>query len=167
MASPDHMAGINALPKWDPSNVAAGYRYDWRNYDPADYAAFKAAQNAHDKKAMADAKARSKQVMKEVNKTIADKLKDAKQSNRQKAASRDQVKAWAKAGHTLYADIPSTCFEELKFIPDKDDPSVGTIVGTFFHGGSLTYSGDADLEEFLDAVASGSLGEAYADAKWF
>ena len=86
---------------------------------------------------------------------------------RTKATSLDQIKKAVQAGKVLHADIPSTCFSDLAFYPDPDDPTTGTIVGTFYHGGSLTYEGDADLDEFLDAVASGSLGGAYADDKWF
>jgi len=160
-----HMDGINALPKWDRSNPTT-YSYDPANYSAADYAEFKQARLDAQTKRQAAAKARSKEVMKEVNQAIKDKLKEAKQGT-QKAVSRDQVKQWAKAGHTLYAAIPSSCFEELKFVPNKDDPETGEIVGTFYHGGSLTYSGPADLEDFMDAVAGGSLGEAYANAKWF
>jgi hypothetical protein len=55
MADPDHMAGINSLPRWNPDNLGAGYRYDSRNYDPRDYAAFKAARAAADKARQAKA----------------------------------------------------------------------------------------------------------------
>jgi len=163
-----HMDGINNLPRWDPNNPTK-YNYDWKNYDPADYAAFKAAQSAHDKKAMAEAKARSKEVMKDVRKAIEEKLNEAKQQQKQKQkeeVSRDQVHKWAKAGHVLYADVPSSAFQELKFIPDKDDPTTGTVVGTFWRGGSLTYSGPLDLDEFIDATA-GSLGQWYNETQPF
>lgn len=160
MAAPDHMAGINNLPRWDASNPTT-YRYDPKNYNAADYAQFKQARLDQQTKQQAATRARSKQIAKEVNQTIKDAIKGGKkEANNKKGASRDQIKQWAKAGHVLYADVPSDCFQELKFIPDKDDPSTGEVVGTFWHGGSLTYSGPLDLDEFLDAT-SGSLGEWY------
>jgi hypothetical protein len=169
MSRPSHMQGIDsAVPKWDRSNPTK-YSYDPMNYSASDYAEFSQArldaQTKQQKKTAADAK----RIAKENEKWLNDFLnKEAKklQTNKDKV-DRDQVEAWVKAGYTLYADIPSSCFEELKFIPDKDDPSTGTMVGTFYHGGSLTYSGEADLFDFLDAVEGGSLGEAYAAGKWF
>ena len=159
------MAGINALPRWDPSNPTT-YRYDWKHYDPADYAAFKEARLAHNQKAMAEARARSKEVMKEVNRAIKEKLKEAKQLNKN-GASREQIEQWAKAGKRLYADVPSSCFEQLSWRADPDgDGTEGTVTGTFYHGGALTYSGPLSLDEFMEAT-SGSLGEWYAETKPF
>ena len=44
------MAGILALPRWDPSNLDKKYNYDWKNYDPKDYAKFKKARREADQK---------------------------------------------------------------------------------------------------------------------
>ena len=160
-----HMDGLNSLPRWDPSNPTT-YSYNPQNYNPSDYAAFKEARQAFGKQQSKATAERNKQIFKEANKAINDKLKEELQP-KTKAASRNQVKEWAKAGHTLYADIPSSCFEELKFIPDKDDPTTGTVVGTFYRGGAITYDGPLDLDDFLDATSGDSLGEWYNDTKPF
>lgn len=158
-----HMDGINSLPRWDPSNPTK-YNYDPSNYSAADYAEFKQAQLAAQTKQQAATRARSKQIMKEVNKAIADQLKEGR--NGGKNASLAEVKAAAKAGKRLYANVPSDCFEELSWVADKDDPTTGTVTGTFYHGGALTYSGPLDLDDFIDAC-SGSLGEWYNAEKPF
>jgi hypothetical protein len=50
-AMADHMAGINALPRWDPNNLDKGCRYDWRDYNPQDYQRFKEARRERNKSA--------------------------------------------------------------------------------------------------------------------
>lgn len=158
-----HLDGINSLPRWDPNNPTK-YAYDWRNYDASDYAAFKQARLDAEAKRAAAAKARSKEVLKEANKAIRDKIKETKHGG--KNASLAEVKSAAKAGKRLYANVDSTCFDELSWVADKDgDGTTGTITGWFHHSPG-PYSGPCDLDEFIDAC-SGSLGEAYADYKWF
>jgi hypothetical protein len=105
--------------------------------------------------------------MKEVNQAIKDKLKGAKQPTNKEGVDQEQIEQWAKSGKRLYADVPSDCFESLSWVADKDgDGTTGVVTGTFFHGGSLTYSGPLDLDDFIDA-SGGSLGEWYAETKPF
>jgi len=160
-----HLDGINSLPRWDPNNPTK-YNYDSRNYDAADYSKFKEARLDAQTKHQAATRARSKEVLKEANKAIRDKIAEGRR-NGTKATSIDQLKKAARAGRHLYADVDSTCFEELWWVADPDDPTgqSGTITGLFNHSPG-PYSGPCDLDEFIDAC-SGSLGEAYAAADWF
>ena len=89
MSAPDHMAGINALPRWDPSNPTK-YAYDPKNYNAADYEAFKQARQTFGQQQMKATAERNKQIMKDVNKTIKDKFNEEKKKlckDRQKAVN--------------------------------------------------------------------------------
>jgi len=164
--APDHMSGINALPKWDPNNLSAGYRYDPANYDRADYAKFKEARAARDKAANAKSKASLKEAQqkfaKEFSRAIGDKVREA-HAGRTKAKSRDQINQAVARGKTIYADVPSRCLASLSFHQDKDGNGVATA--EFYRGGKIVYDYPMDLDEFLE-WASGSLGE-YGNAYVF
>jgi hypothetical protein len=148
------MDGINALPRWDPSNPTK-YAYDAKNYNAADYEAFKQARLAFTQQRTNAAAERNKQVMKEANQAIKDKLKEEKQKGSgQKRLSLDQIKTAAKAGKTIWADAASECFAELSWRNgiahaefNKRNPDGG-------------YDYEVDLETFLE-WASDSLGEFF------
>jgi hypothetical protein len=152
--APDHMAGINALPKWNPANPTS-YAYDPANYDPADYADFKAARLA---KQGSGKTARKKATTANVSKFLKDRYHAKQQGNA--LPNRDDIDKAAKAGHTLRADLPSTCFESVTW---KD----GIVTGTFYRGGAIVYDGEMDLDEFIDFASSDSLGEWYNANKPF
>src|ERR1700761_4447721 len=104
------MKGIDSLPKWDRANPTT-YAYDWRNYDPADYAAFKAAkQSRQDRNIGRPARQQA------IQKRISDVLKKnyAKRQEGKPQPTREQINEAAKAGKTLRADLPSTCFASLE-----------------------------------------------------
>jgi hypothetical protein len=166
--TPDHMSGINALPKWDPNNLSAGYRYDPTNYDRADYAKFKEARATRDKAAnktsqknLKDAQARFKtEFSKAVKGKVGGELK--------KGPARDQINKAAKAGHVLEADQPSSAFSSVTWRATSADGQEGIVTGTFWRGGSLVYSGEMSLDDFLDGFGStDSLGGEYNDTKPF
>jgi hypothetical protein len=160
---PDHMAGINALPRWDPTNPTT-YNYDWRNYDAADYAKFKEARQASGQQQLKAAVARNKQIMKDVSKTINDKFTEEKKklASGQKKLTLGEIKKAAKAGKHIYADAASECFYSLSWHADPDgDGTDGTAHAVFNKrdpGDGYDY--DVDLDTFLD-WASDSLGEFF------
>lgn len=159
--SPDHMAGINALPRWDP-NAPTKYNYDSSNYDPQDYAKFKQARQAYGAEQIKTQAARSKQLMKEINNSIKDKFTEEKKKlSGGKNLTRADVNAAAKSGKTIYANVASECFESLSWRADKDDPTMGTAHAEFNKrnpdGG---YDYDVDLDTFLE-WCSDSLGEFF------
>jgi hypothetical protein len=151
--SPDHMAGINGLPKWNPANPTM-YTYDPANYDPADYAAFKAARLAKPN----GTTARKKATTEMVSRTLKENYRKRNEGKKQLTA--DEINAAAKAGHKLRADLPSTCFESVTW---KD----GIVTGTFYRGGSIVYDGEMSLDEFQDFASSDSLGQWYNANKPF
>ena len=158
-----HMDGINALPRWDPSNPTK-YNYDQFNYDPADYLAFKNARQAFGQQQLKSALTRSQQIIKDANKVISDKTKSEKQklASGQQRLTLDQIKAFGKAGKTIYADAASECFESLSWRADPDgDGTDGTAHAVFNKrdpGGGYDY--DVDLDTFLEWT-SDSLGEFF------
>jgi hypothetical protein len=150
--TPDHMAGLNALPKWDRANPTT-YSYDWKNYDPADYAAFKAAkQSRQDRNIGRPARQQA------IQKRISDALKKnyAKRQEGKPQPTREQINEAAKAGKPLRADLPSTCFASLTFKQDKDGN--GTVFAEFYRGGAINYEYPMELDDFLDWAGSESLG---------
>jgi hypothetical protein len=160
---PDHMAGINALPKWDPSNPTT-YSYDSANYNAADYAKFKEARQAFGQQQLKAATERNKQIMKDASKAIKDKFNEEKKklASGQKRLSLAQIKAAVKAGKTIYADAASECFYSLSFRADRDgDGEDGTAHAVFNKrdpGDGYDY--DVDLDTFL-SWSSDSLGEFF------
>jgi hypothetical protein len=70
-----------------------------------------------------------------------------------RSATMAEIQAGVKAGKRLYANVPSTCFEELSWHKD-------VATATFWRGGSITYEYDCDLDTFL-SWCSGSLGEFF------
>jgi hypothetical protein len=160
---PDHMAGMNSLPRWDPSNPTA-YRYDAANYNAADYAKFKEARQAFGQQQMKATAERNKQIFKDVNKTIKDKFNEEKKklTSGQKQLTRGEIKSAVKAGKKIYADRASECFYSLSWRADPDgDGTDGTAHAVFNHrdpGDGYDY--DIDLDTFLD-WASDSLGQFF------
>ncbi len=160
-----HTDGIDRLPRWDPSNPTR-YNYDSRSYDPQDYQAFKEARQKFGQQQLKAARARTKEVTKEVNKAIRDVTKgEVKKQAQKESPSRSQINAAAKAGKKIYASQPSECFASLYWQANKDGG--GTVTGEFYHGGSLIYSGDMELDEFLDFASSVSLGKWYNENQPF
>jgi hypothetical protein len=158
-----HMDGINALPRWDPSNPTK-YNYDPKNYNAADYAAFKQARQTFGEQQIKATAERNKQIMRDVNKTIKDKFNEEKKklASGQKQLTRGQIKSAVKAGKTIYADVASECFASLSFRADPDgDGQDGTAHAVFNKrdpGDGYDY--DIDLDTFLE-WASDSLGQFF------
>ena len=151
---PSHMDGINNLPRWDPSNPTT-YAYDSRNYDPQDYAEFKEARQKFGEQQLKAERARSEDVMKEVNKAIRDTIQG---DNKKKGPTRGQVESAAKAGKTLYADgLSSSVFAALSW-------RKGVATAEFFRGGDLIYTYEMSLSDFLDWAEAESAG-AFFNAK--
>jgi hypothetical protein len=150
----DHMAGINALPRWDPNNPTT-FRYDWKNYDAeakADYQRFKAAREKNDRDRQAKAEAKLKETMREVRQFIAEKtMEEAKLP-------------LTVDGDSLTIDKPSTCFASVTWEP-TDDEGNGVVTGEFHRGGALVYSGEMTLDEFTEWAADPSLGGFYNAVK--
>ena len=158
-----HMDGINALPRWDPSNPTK-YNYDPTNYNAADYAAFKEARQAFGQQQLKAATERNKQIMKGVNKTVKGKINEEKKklASGQKRLSLAQIKSAARAGKTIYADAASECFFSLSWRADPDgDGTDGTAHAVFnMRDPGDGYDYDVDLDTFLDWT-SDSLGEFF------
>jgi hypothetical protein len=148
--APNHMSGILALPRWDPANPTA-YRYDPANYNAADYAAFKAARQAFGQQQLKTAQARSKEVAKEANKAIKQTISD---EQKKQGPTRSEIQKAAKAGKTLYANTPSTCFASLSW-------RKGVATAEFYRGGAIVYDYEMSLDEFLDWAQDESLGEFF------
>jgi hypothetical protein len=146
--TPDHMAGIKGLPKWNPANPTS-YSYDPTNYDPADYAAFKAARLAK----QGSAKTARKNAIQEM---VRSRLKEnfVKRQQGKKQMSRADIDKAVKAHKTLHAELPSTCFASLTF---KD----GIATAKFYRGGAVVYEYPMELDDFLDWAKSDSLGEFF------
>lgn len=140
--TPDHMAGINSLPKWDPANPAR-YNYTPGNYDPADYQQFKqarlAAQGKQPKTSFDQlSKKLSKSLQKSIQETIKDKVREAPGPKTR------------KVGKYLQADTSgSVCFVNLVF--SKDDGGVyadfaNPTMGMWFYPMS-----EAEARDWFDA----------------
>jgi hypothetical protein len=158
-----HMDGINALPRWDPSNPTK-YSYDPKNYNAADYEAFKQARLAFGQQQMKATAERNKQIFKDVNKAIKDKFNAEKKklASGQKRLTLDEIKSAAKAGKTIHADAASECFYSLSWRADPDGDGTDGVAHAEFNkrnpnGG---YDYDVDLDTFLE-WASDSLGEFF------
>jgi hypothetical protein len=158
--APDHMAGINNLPRWDRANPTT-YAYDWRNYDPKDYQAFKEARA----KKPSNKTARAKEVTKHVSEALKQGYKNRTASRKELTA--DQIKQAAKAGHVLRAELPSTCFASVTWEATDDSGTDGIVTGEFYRGGSIVYDGEMTLDEFQDFASSDSLGKWYNENKPF
>lgn len=178
--TPDHMAGINALPRWDRSNPTT-YSYDPSNYDRNDYAAFKQARmqreletnpymqnlTAKQKQDYLDGKPvklgdpfkeLNKKLNREINQAIQEKVNEALGKGKHGgkiAKTKSEVRKAAAAGETLYANVDSTCFSELSWTD-------GVATGTFWGPKAGTWDWPCDLETFIEWT-SGSLGEFFND----
>jgi hypothetical protein len=150
-----HMDGINALPRWNPSNPTT-YNYSPTNYNAADYAAFKEARLAFTQQRTNAAAERYKQVMKEASQAIKNKFNEEKKklASGKKRLTLDQIKTAAKAGKTIYADAASECFSELSW---RDGIAHAEFNKRNPDGG---YDYEVDLDTFLE-WASDSLGEFF------
>jgi hypothetical protein len=139
---PDHQAGINALPKWDPNNLAKGYAYDWRQpYDPKDYAKFKEARAAADKARQARSERDLKQALKDAAQAVRDKLDSELEKSGAKRAKTPPPE-W---------DGASTCFADLEYVP-------GGVWATFHRGGAITYFyvlSKAEAADWFDDESAG------------
>jgi len=166
--TPDHMSGINSLPKWDPSNLSKGYSYDPKNYDRVDYAKFKEARAARDKAANATSQKNLKEAQRRFKTEFNKAVKGKVGSELKNGPTRNQINKVAKAGHVLQADTPSSCFQSVTWRATSDDGQDGIVTGTFWRGGALAYSGQMSLDEFLDGFgATDSLGTEYNETKPF
>jgi len=158
MSAPDHMKGINALPKWDPNNLWAGYRYDPFNYNREDYAKFKEARAARDKVARKESlkrlKAAQKQFAKDFRQAVMDKTKEAA---RIKGPTRAEIDNAVREGRTLVATIPSSCFSEVYY----ED---GVCTAVFARDGYV-WEEEMTLDDFLDLTRGPSLGQTW-NAEW-
>ena len=101
------------------------------NYDPADYAKFKAARLAKPN----GTTARKKTTTANVSNFL--KKRYAKRQEGKPQLTRDQIQSAAKAGKTLHAELPSTCFASLTFKQDEDGN--GTVFAEFYRGGAINY----------------------------
>lgn len=153
MARPSHMAGMDALPKWDPNNLGAGYRYTPGNYDPQDYQRFKEARLAATERRAAASEKALKKTLADFQKFLDNEVKNAgKAMGEKQGPTRRQIKDAVAAGKTLWADTPSTCFASLSY-------SDGVAVAEFARGGTYTYP--MELDEFLEWAQADSLGEYF------
>lgn len=153
------MDGINALPKWDPSNPLT-YRYDPSNYDRADYAKFKQARLDFIKK-RDTGKPSLEQAMKNLNRTIkqtiGDKIAEQVGLTKKQPTKSQMQKALANGGE-LHAVTPSDCFSDLYAIADDDGMVLVTAVFANPTRGEWQYS--MSLDDFLD-WANDDLGVAF------
>ena len=65
--------------------------------------------------------------MRDVNKTVKDKFNEEKKklASGQKQLTRGEIKKAAKAGKRLFADVASTCFDELSWKAYEDGDGTG------------------------------------------
>jgi hypothetical protein len=178
--TPNHMAGINALPRWDRSNPTT-YNYDPSvPYDRSDYAAFKRARmerelqtnpylqnlTAKQRQDFLDGKKvpRGGDVFKQLNRELGNLNKQinknihASEDKGKKGPSLSGVKKAAKAGQTLYASAPSTCFSEASW-------TEGVASLTFANKTQGTWDIEMTLSEWID-FCTGSLGQNF-NADWY
>jgi hypothetical protein len=147
--SDPHMAGINALPRlWDPSDLSKGFKYDWRNYDDkakAEYKKFSEARAQSDRQRQAKAKAELDAAMKQVGRTISDRIKS------------EVGKEKRSRGELVWLG-DSTCFAELEY--SRED---GGVFATFAKDGSTYFypmSRSEAAEWFEDAPSQGQFFNA-------
>ncbi len=140
-----------ALPRWDSSNPTT-YRYDWKNYDPQDYAKFKEARQAADQRRQDKAERDLAKTMKDVGQSIKDKIKE-------------ELGDAVKPGDVLTIDKPSTCFKSVSWEAtgeeDDDGEIEGVATGIFHRGGALVYDYQMTLSDFLDWSADESTGSYF------
>jgi hypothetical protein len=146
---PDHMAGMNSLPRWDPSNPTK-YSYDPKNYNPADYAAFKEARQKFGQQQIKATAERNKQIMRDANKAIKDTIN---RELKKIGPTRGQILTAAKSGKRLVASTPSECFSEVSW-------SRGVCTMEFARDGYVLEE-PMDVEDFLDFAQADSLGKFY------
>ncbi len=157
---PDHTAGVNSLPRWDPNNLDKGFIYDRSTYsrDREEYRKFKEARAARDKARQEKAERELDRVVKGANKLVADKVKE-------------ELKNSVQPGDVLTIDRPSTCFKSVSWQADESDDDGdevnGVVTGEFHRGGDVVYSAPMTLSEFLDWADSESIGSAYNETKPF
>jgi hypothetical protein len=144
-----HMDGINALPRWDPSNPTK-YSYDPTNYNAADYQAFKEARLAFGKQQMKATAERNKQIMRDANKAIKDKINS---ELKKQGPTRGEIMKAAKAGKTLHANTPSVCFASVEWTD-------GICTMEFARDGYVLDE-PMDILDFLDFAQAPSLGQFY------
>jgi hypothetical protein len=142
--SPDHMAGINALPSTQAYNAAlAAMKAGDRSPGMAAHVEALRMQAMRDRNDLFPlennpfgrhgtlAKSVNKQLQKEVNQAIADR---------------------APKHATLRATIPSTCLASLTF-------NDGIATAEFYRGGAVIYDYPMSKAEFVDWVSGESLGK--------
>lgn len=142
---------------WDPQNLSAGYKYDPKNYDPADYARFKEARQARDQQSYATAKNSFDQLTERLNSELQKAVDDA--IKKATAPTEDEVRQAAKQGALLSFNGDSTCFASLTYEDDGSDSGTGTVTATFTNGYG-PYTAPLDLDTFLE-WCSGSAGIFY------
>lgn len=178
--TPNHMAGINALPRWDRSNPTT-YNYDPSvPYDRSDYAAFKRARmereletnpylqnlTAKQRQDFLDGKPVPQQKVNPFTQLNRELGGLSKQANKNVHANADkghkpklsEVRKAAKAGQTLFAATPSTCFSEVSW-------TAGVASLTFANKTEGTWDIEMSLDEFLD-FTKGSMGQNF-NADWY
>lgn len=151
---PDHMSGINALPKWD-FNVP----YDPRNYGPEKQAA-RAAAVIERAKADKERNAKAQRELQRTMRNVAQEIRERFDAELRKAGITKDV----DADEMLSIDQDSTCFASVTWEP-TDDEGNGIVTGEFHRGGAKVYSAQMTREEFLEfkdeAEESGSTGGVY------
>jgi hypothetical protein len=153
---PDHMKGIDSLPKWDPSNPTK-YNYVYGDYNPADYQAFKEARQKFGQQQMKATAKRNKQIMQEANKAIKDTINS---ELKKMGPTRGEIMKAAKAGKTLVATTPSECFSEVSWEATDDEGQDGICTMEFARDGYLLDE-PMSLEDYLDFAQADSLGKFY------
>lgn len=145
--TPDHMKGIDSLPKWDRANPTT-YNYVWNDYDPADYAKFKEARLAAHPVSTDWRNPFGKEgtLAKSINKQLA-----GFEAYRQKQVNQAVADAAPKHARLIADGEDSTCLERLTW---KD----GIATATFFRGGQITYDYPMSRDQFVEWVSFGSLG---------
>jgi hypothetical protein len=160
MKGVDNVGRASSAPKWDQASPTK-YAYDPKNYDPADYAKFKAARLAADPidknaknpfgKKGTIAQKFNAEFSKARTQAIVDKHLQEFRDKGKKHPSRAEIDTAARSGKTLTADVPSTCLASLSW-------HKGVATAEFYRGGEIVYDYPMSLEEFLD-WSSDSLGE--------
>ena len=162
--TPDHMAGINALPSMRAYNDAltsARYGADRSTRTIEQSRALSKQLETFRNQAQRDKYGSANLLSRDLSK----ELKQAQQSTRpgEKASSRAQIKQRAKNGATLWADQDSECFASVSWEADDDTGEDGTCTLEFWRGGQVVYDVDMTFDEFLEFANSDSLGGYFND----
>jgi hypothetical protein len=146
MPAPDHMKGLNALPRWDPSDPTK-YNYDPKNYDPNDYAKFKQARAERDQQRQVKDKAVMKKALQNAAQAIHDKANEI-----QGKPKRPRPVEWAG---------DSECFADLEY-----SAADGGVWATFNRGGQTPapYFYPMSKAEARDWFDDDSVGAYFNDA---